>query len=242
LESAEAAGDRFATMPSLLANGLLSVGAAFFGSAFPTTIYIGHPAWKNMGARIGYSILNGTVIALLCLFGGITLVLNFIPLEVTLGILLWIGIIMTAQAYQEVPKPHALAVSLGLIPSLAAWALVLIETSLRKAGTSLFAIAPKFGNELYIHGVIALSQGFLLSSMIFASILVFLLERRFLTAAAWTVAAALLSLTGVIHAYRLTPAGVQNSFGTWEAPGFAMAYLASAALMALFFAWSRRRT
>ena len=25
----------------------------------PTTIYIGHPGWKALGARAGYSVLNG---------------------------------------------------------------------------------------------------------------------------------------------------------------------------------------
>src|SRR5215470_3984939 len=104
LESAEAGGDRYETKPSLLANGIGTIVAAFLGSAFPTTIYIGHPAWKAMGARAGYSILNGVVITLLCLFGGVTLVLKIVPLEATLGILLWVGVIITAQAFQEVPR------------------------------------------------------------------------------------------------------------------------------------------
>jgi Permeases len=228
LESAEAAGDRYETKPALLANGFFSVVAAFFGSAFPTTIYIGHPAWKSMGARTGYSILNGIVIALLCLFGGITLVLKIVPLEATLGILLWIGIIMTSQAFQEVPKRHALAVSLGLIPSLAAWALVLIETTAHKAGATLYEIAPKFGTEIYIHGIIALNQGFLISSMILSSIVVFLIDREFHKAAGWTTAAALLSSIGLIHAYTLTPTGVQNKFGLFEAPDFTITYAVTA--------------
>jgi len=80
-----------------------------------------------------------------------------VPLEAALGILLWIGLIITAQAFQEVPKPHALAVGLGLVPALAAWALVLIETTLRVTGSSLLAAAPQFKGELYLHGVIALS-------------------------------------------------------------------------------------
>jgi len=234
LESAEAAGDAYSTRSSLLANGFFSLLAAGFGSAFPTTIYIGHPAWKDMGARIGYSMANGIVIAGLCLFGMITLVLNYVPLEVTLGILLWIGIIMTAQAYQEVPKAHALAVSLGLIPALAAWALVLVETALRTAGTTLVAAAPKFGNQLYIDGVIALSQGFLLSSMVLASILVFLIDRKFLRAALWTLAAALLSQVGLIHAFKWGSSGIQNSFGLWQAPAFTLAYAAAALLMVIF--------
>jgi AGZA family xanthine/uracil permease-like MFS transporter len=110
LESAEAAGDRYETRPSLLANGIGTIAAAFFGSAFPTTIYIGHPAWKAMGARSGYSVLNGAVVTLLCFFGAIPLVLKVIPVEATLGILLWIGIIISAQAFQEVPRAHAIGV------------------------------------------------------------------------------------------------------------------------------------
>jgi AGZA family xanthine/uracil permease-like MFS transporter len=235
LESAEAAGDTYSTRSSLLANGVFSLLAAGFGSAFPTTIYIGHPAWKSMGARIGYSLVNGVVIALLCLLGMITLVIQYVPLEVTLGILLWIGIIMTAQAYQEVPKAHALAVSLGLIPALAAWALVLVETSLRVAGTTLAASVAKFGNQLYIDGVIALSQGFLLSSMVLASIMVYLLEQNFGRAALWTLGAAVLSQIGLIHAYEMGEVGVINSFGIWQAPAFTLAYFA-AALVMLYFA------
>ena len=57
IESAEAAGDRYKTFPSLMANGIGSVVAALFGSVFPTTIYIGHPGWKRLGARSGYSPL-----------------------------------------------------------------------------------------------------------------------------------------------------------------------------------------
>jgi adenine/guanine/hypoxanthine permease len=224
LESAEAAGDRFETRPSLLVNGGCSVVAAFLGSAFPTTIYIGHPGWKAMGARTGYSVLNGVVISLLCVIGGMPLVLRVVPLEAALGILLWIGLIITAQAFQEVPKTHALAVGLGLIPALASWALVLIETTLRVTGSSLWTAAPQFKGDLYIHGVIALSQGFMLSSMILAALLVQVIERRFRSAALWAAIAALLSFTGLIHAYELTPAGVQSKFGIAAAPDFAIIY------------------
>jgi AGZA family xanthine/uracil permease-like MFS transporter len=236
LESAEAAGDRYETRPSLLANGIGTLVAAFFGSPFPTTIYIGHPGWKAMGARAGYSVLNGTVVSLLCLFGAVTVVLHFVPIEATLGILLWIAIIITAQAFQEVPRKHTLAVGLGLIPALASWAVLLIETSLRAAGSNLFAVKDKFGSDLYICGAIALSQGFIISSMILAAMLVFVIERQFLKAAGWALAAAVLSSLGVIHAFELTSAGVQNKYGLFAAPGFALAYLFSAlALTALHF-------
>ncbi|MBI2191634.1 MAG: NCS2 family permease [Planctomycetes bacterium] len=240
LESAEAAGDRYETRPSLLANGIGSLAAALFGSAFPTTIYIGHPAWKAMGARAGYSILNGIAISALCLAGGMTLVLRFIPLEATLGILLWIGIIIAAQAFQETPKSHALAVALGLVPALANWALFLIENTLAIAGKTMPETAKAFtGKGIYLHGIIALNQGFLLSSMVLAAILVFIIDRDFLRAAVWTTVAMVLSLLGLIHAYDLTDHGIQNKFGLAAAPEFATMYGLTAAFL-LVLHWSSR--
>jgi AGZA family xanthine/uracil permease-like MFS transporter len=237
LESAEAAGDRYATRSSLAMNGIGSLVAGFFGSAFPTTLYIGHPGWKAMGARIGYSALNGFVIGVLCFTGAVSLVLVVVPMEATLGILIWIGVVMAAQAFQESPKPHAIAVAVGLIPALAAWVLVLIETTLRTAGSTLAEALPKFGNTLYIEGVITLSQGFLLTSMAFAAIVAFSMDRRFLAAAVTSFLCAILSATGLIHAYTLGPGGVEPVFGLMVRPDFVFAYvLLGLALLAARFA------
>lgn len=241
LESARAAGDAYDTRSSLLANGLGSLAAAAFGSAFPTTIYIGHPAWKAMGARAAYSTWNGAAVTLLCLVGGMGWVLRVVPIEVTLGILLWIGVIILAQCFQEVPKAHALAVAVGLLPALAAWGLMLVETSLRTAGSSLFAAAPLFGESLHVRGVIALSQGFLLSSMTLAALMVHIIERDFLKAAAWAAVSAALAAFGLIHAFDLTPAGVQNRFAFPAAGSFAAAYLVVGALLAGLHAWGAHK-
>ncbi len=242
IESAEAAGDRFRTFPSLMANGIGSVAAALFGSVFPTTIYIGHPGWKRLGARSGYSALNGIFISFLCLTGTIQAVLRLIPLEAGIGILLYIGIIIVAQSFQETPKEHAPAVALGIVPALAGWGLLMVETGLRAAGKSLFDVGlSKFSQEsLAIHGMISLERGFIFSSMILAAIGVGLIERRFFSAGAWSVAAALLSALGIIHAYELTASGVTSRFGLMAAPEFCLGYL----LLALLFftvGWIARR-
>jgi AGZA family xanthine/uracil permease-like MFS transporter len=239
LESAEAAGDCYPTRSSLMANGIGTLCAAFFGSAFPTTLYIGHPGWKAMGARSGYSAANGIGIGALCMLGGVSLVLKFVPMEVTLGILVWISIIITAQAFQETPKAHALAVAIGLIPSLATWALLLIDASVRAAGSSLFATAPKFGGDLFIHGVIALSQGFIISSMILAAIVALSIDREFLKAALWAFVGAFLAGSGIIHAYALTTQGVQNRFGLLAVPGFVAGYGLTGVLLLMLWAAER---
>ena len=230
LESAEAAGDKYDTAPSLLANGLGSILAAFLGSCFPTTIYIGHPGWKALGARTGYSILNGLFIALICLTGTMDAVLRFIPLEAGVGILLWIGIIIAAQAFQETPRHHALAVAVGIVPALAAWGLLMVESGLRAAGTNLYntVTSGSFQGIMPIQGTIALSQGFIFTSMILAAMSVYVIEREYWKASLWALTASVMSYVGVIHAYSLTQAGLAYNFRAGAAAEFAICYAAVA--------------
>jgi len=241
IESAEAAGDSYRTFPSLMANGIGSVVAAFFGSVFPTTIYIGHPGWKRLGARSGYSALNGLFIGFLCLTGTIQGVLAFIPLEAGIGILLYIGIIIMAQSFQETPKEHAPAVALGIVPALAAWGLLMVETGARAAGKSLFHVGfAAFAQSLPIQGMIALERGFIFTSMILAAIGVALIERQFVKAGIWALVAAFFSAIGIIHAYELTPGGVTSRFGWFAAPEFIWAYVLLAFLFFLVAALARK--
>ena len=241
IESAEAAGDRYRTFPSLLANGIGSVAASLFGSCFPTTIYIGHPGWKRLGARSGYSALNGVFISLLCITGTIQGVLAFIPLEAGIGILLYIGIIIVAQAFQETPEGHAPAVALGLFPAMAAWGLLMVETGLRAGGKSLPEVGlDSFAGSLAIHGMISLERGFIFTSTILAAIGVFLIEKQYVRAAFWSLAAAILAALGIIHAYDLTPGGVTTRLGLLAAPEFALSYLFMFFLFMAVGWWGRR--
>jgi AGZA family xanthine/uracil permease-like MFS transporter len=228
LESVKVAGDDYATRPSLLVNGLATLGAAVLGSPFPTTLYFGHLAHKAYGARVGYSILNGIVVLLICVTGLISPIMHFVPLEVVAIVIVWFGLVMVAQAFQEVPKSHCIAVAFGLLPMLAAWGLQIVDLALRKGGSSLLEAAPKFGDELAIYGLIALSQGALLVSMVWAAAIAFMLDRRFLHAAGWLLAGAVLSCFGFIHAYNLTSAGIVNRLGIFAAPRFAISYAAGA--------------
>jgi AGZA family xanthine/uracil permease-like MFS transporter len=209
LESAEAAGDAFNTRSSLLANGISGVVGVFFGNPFAPTIYIGHPGWKALGAGVGYSVLNAAAITLICLTGAVPFLLWFMPLEAIIGILLWIGLIITAQAFQEVPKAHAPAVAIGFIPALAAWGVLLIQTALGIAapGYTFAQAAAAFSPQLYFVGMLSLAQGFLLISIFFSAILAHAIDRRWLAAAVWCAIAAVMSACGIIHAFVFTPDG-----------------------------------
>jgi len=244
LESAEAAGDAYPTAPCLAANGVGSVVAAVCGSCFPTTIYIGHPGWKAMGARIGYSWLNGVVMALLCVTGAAAVVAAIIPIEAGMAIVMWIGIVIGAQAFQATPMKHAPAVIVGLLPGIAGWGAQLIKTSLRAAGLATVDrpftpdLLPIFARaDIYLGGAFALEQGQILSAMLLAAMTVFIIERQFGWAGACMLVAAGFSWVGLMHSYRWMPSDTVLHPGWGTGGTWAAGYL----LLALLFYWAAWR-
>ena len=244
LESAEAAGDAYPTAPCLAANGVGSVVAAVCGSCFPTTIYIGHPGWKAMGARIGYSWLNGVVMALLCVTGAAAVVAAIIPIEAGMAIVLWIGIVIGAQAFQATPMKHAPAVIVGLLPGIAGWGAQLIKTSLRAAGLATVDrpftpdLLPIFARaDIYLGGAFALEQGQILSAMLLAAMTVFIIERQFGWAGACMLVAAGFSWVGLMHSYQWMPSDTVLHPGWGTGGTWAVGYL----LLALLFYWAAWR-
>jgi len=233
LESAKIAGDDYPTVPSLLLNGVGTLVAAALGSPFPTTLYVGHAAHKANGARSGYSALNGLVTLVLCTTGLLPFVLRVIPLEVAGPVIVWFGLVTVGQAFVEVPRTQAIAVALGLLPIVAQWAAGIADTVARKAGSSLAELMPRMGSELALGGLLALSQGAVLTSMLWAAAMALAIERKFLHAAAWLSAAAVLAWVGVIHAFELTPTGIEGHLGWARAPAFACSYAAGAFFLLL---------
>lgn len=240
IESADAAGDSYPTAPSLTVNGLGTIAAACFGSCFPTTLYIGHPGWKALGARAGYSVLNALFFTVLCLSGSIAFVSWLVPVEAGMAIVLWIGIVMAAQAFEATPRHHAPAVVLGLLPGLGAWGVLMAKDGLRAGNTPFSAetVEKMTASGNYIGGGFALEQGFIFTAMILAAVTVHLIEQRFIKAAAWSLAAAALCAFGLMHAYTFTPADAVGNFGT-PALEWMTGYLIMAAIFA-GYGWMRR--
>ncbi|MDP2309516.1 MAG: NCS2 family permease [Pseudomonadota bacterium] len=203
LESAEAAGDRFPTMPSLAANGLGTIVAALFGSCFPTTIYIGHPGWKALGARAGYSWMNGIFLTIVCLTGTLGWIAWAVPIEAGMAIVLWIGIVITAQAFTATPRAHAPAVVLGLLPGVAAWGALMLKSGVRAAGGTFDAdLGVKLTQaDIHVNGLFALEQGFIFTAMVLAATTVQVIEGRFRRGAACLLVGSALSALGLMHGW-----------------------------------------
>jgi AGZA family xanthine/uracil permease-like MFS transporter len=220
IESAEAAGDSYSSFSSLAVNGIGTIAAAFFGSCFPTTIYIGHPGWKALGARAGYSTLNGLAVTLVCLTGSVALINAVVPIEAGISIVLWVGVIITAQAFQATPKEHAPAVAIGLFPAIAAWGSTVVEGAFRvSGGLTIQQALAQFDppgdtliNGFLLHGLIAIERGYIFTCMILAAIAAFLVDRRFFRAGIWSLVAAAFTAVGLMHAFQIAGNSIDYQF------------------------------
>ncbi len=219
VESAAVAGDHFPTTRVLTADGIISLIGCTMGNPFINAVYIGHPGWKAMGGRIGYSAATGAVVLVLAWTGIIPVMVALIPVVAISPILLYIGMLIGAQAFQETPKSHAPAIVLGLTPHLAAWAKMLIDNSLGAAGTNAGAVgAAKMGQVGVLYeGISILGGGAIVGGLVLAAIGVFVIERQFVKAAGFAFAGAVLTFLGFMHG---------EAIGFAESPVVAASYAA----------------
>ena len=219
----------------------LGLLAALLGSCFPTTIYIGHPGWKSMGARLGYSLANGAFITLICTTGSVALLALVVPVEAGAAIVLWIGIIIVAQAFEATPARHTAAVAVGLLPGIAAWGALMLKTGARAAaaatGESLTAGAPLEAAlgamDVSARGAFALEQGFIFTAMILAAATAEIIDGRMRRASLWMAAGTVLAWFGLIHAYRWVGPDTVVNMGWGTGAPWAAAYACAALVLAL---------
>jgi len=201
VESAAAAGDNYNLRKILLADGIGAIAGAILGSPFPPAVYIGHPGWKAVGGRIGYSLATGIVIALVCFLGLTALLLAVVPLVAILPILLYIGLVIGAQAFQASPKEHAPAVVLAIIPNVAAWGHLQIDSALAAVGSAAGAVGlDKLGaTGIVYHGMQLLGGGAVLAGLVLGAMAACIIDKQFRSAAAWAFVGAVLAFFGFIH-------------------------------------------
>ena len=205
VESASAAGDSYDLRKILAADGIGAIVGAILGSPFPPAVYIGHPGWKAVGGRIGYSLATGIVIAVVCFLGLTALLLAVVPLVAILPILLYIGLVIGAQAFQASPKEHAPAAVLAIIPNVAAWGQLQVDSALNAAGTSAAQVGmAKLGaSGLVYQGMALLGGGAVLAGLVLGAMAAFIIDRKFTEAAVYAFAGAVLAFFGFIHGGQL---------------------------------------
>lgn len=235
VESAEAAGDTYPVATCQVTDGVGTMVGALFGSPFPTTAYIGHPAYKKMGAHSGYIIGVGLVIPFAVFFGLLAFLNNLIPVAAAAPVLVFVALSLITNTAHSVKTEHMAAVTIAMMPHISSFLMI-------KWGAMMGALAAVGAQELpqlgdpaltaallqqgaHYTGHLALSQGAILTGLIWGAIVASVIDGNFRNAGGFALAAFGMSLVGIIHAASLH----------WPAfSGVAVGYLIAAAFLFIY--------
>ena len=221
-ESAIVAGDEYRARDILLTEAVATIAAGCCGGVIQNTPYIGHPAYKAMGARAGYTLATGLLIGVGAAVGVVAVLVRLLPEAAVAPILVFVGLQITAQAFLASPARHAPAVAVSFLPAVAA--LVLIEGGLLLGGVGKSPADLAGEGRLLWSALLVLGNGFILTALVWGSALVAIIDRRLRVAAAVLAIAAVATLFGLIH----SPLPGGAVFWPWEVASGAPHALAAA--------------
>jgi AGZA family xanthine/uracil permease-like MFS transporter len=232
-ESAAAAGDEYDTRQIVGVEALATLIAALCGGVIQTTPYIGHPAYKAMGGRAAYTLATALFIGGAGVLGYFGLLYAFIPKCALFGILIFIGLEITAQSFHATPVKHFAAVALSCVPAMAVLVMAFADrligmqidhttgvADLDQLAAKLTAmnVPPDLARELQT--VRALSNGFIVTSLLWAAALASLIDKRLHIAARYFAVASVLAACGVIHS-PIAGSPLMNPFSATGVPEIA---------------------
>jgi len=204
VESAEVAGDKYPVRTCQIMDGIGTMVGTLFGSAFPTTVYIGHPAYKRLQGRCGYALGVGIIIFLGAIFGFVDFLYKLIPTAAVAPMLVFVGIVITAQAFRASPARHAIAVAVAIIPHMSNIMTTKIRGAVSVVNADMDVATLEFAQRCAEQGITwigqsALAQGAIITGLLWGSIVALLIDLDFKKTAAFSGTAAFLTLIGIIH-------------------------------------------
>lgn len=235
-ESARVGGDDFDTRKILLTEAVATLLAGVCGGVAQSTPYIGQPAYKAMGARLGYTLMTGVFVGLGGILGYVSFFVKLIPAAILAPILIFVALDIVVQAFLATQARHAPAVAFSLLPTLARLLAIKYNDFLFTPEAWSAKLKPTEHGEISeTQVVIALGNGFILTAMLWGGFLAELIDRRVLRAAGYLMILGALTAPGIIHS--ALPAG--NMYNPLSLPAeaqmvpklFTLGYLALAGLL-----------
>ncbi len=217
-ESAASVGDDFQTSNVIGIEAIATVLAAFCGGVIQTTPYIGHPAYKVMGGRAAYTLATALFVGGAGLVGYFGVFFKLIPEAAVLPILVFIGIEITAQSFQATPRRHYAALAIACIPAMAKLIMIYLGQYIKVFDyqSAMDAGIIKAGDQAFLQSQIiylsVLAGGFILTSLIWASALAKITDRRFYGASVFLAVGGMLVMFGVMH----SPLAGDKMFLPWN--------------------------
>ncbi|MFH1223385.1 MAG: hypothetical protein V1647_03470 [Pseudomonadota bacterium] len=219
-ESARVGGDDYKTRDILLVEAIATILAGVCGGVAQSTPYIGQPAYKHMGSRIGYTLITGLFIGLGGMLGYVSFIVELIPRAVLAPILIFVALDIMSQAFIACPAKHAPAVAFAYFPTVAR--LMQIKFSnptlvAQETFAKLMTTVDKVIPEMQV--IVALGNGFILTAMLWGGFVAALIDKKLRQSVIYLLVLAGFTFFGVIHS--AMPDG--NMYFPWNLTGIAKA-------------------
>merc|ERR1719456_718383 len=154
--------------------------------------------------------MNGLIYFILSWFGVLAVIQSIVN-PATIGpIVFFVGLQVNEEALNFMPSRHYAAYIIGVFPSIFNW---VMNTSGRSASPSDDGSYNVNNLGASWNGLLAFAQGDLLISLLWTSILVMVMDRRWLGASLWAFIASIFAVFGVIHQFAA-------GFKAWKTPTF----------------------
>ncbi len=226
IQSAKMAGDVYPERRSMVMDGVSTLTGAMFGNPFPTTVYFGHPGWKELGARAGFSLVNAAAYLLICTTGLTGVLMALIPTEAVMVLLIFVGFSVTDSTFRSMDKKYYIVILLSMVPILFQYMQTLVSSAVQAAGGTMGTITPEMFAEFSvpIQGIMYLGNGGFLTSLLLAGLLACVVDKKYRMAGGFAGVMAVCAGIGMIHC---------EGIALLSGPGvvFGLIYLSVAALL-----------
>lgn len=246
LEQAAQSDEHFDERTCLLASGVCNLFGTLMGNPFPVNMYWGHPAWKKAKAGASFPLFVGVIYLVLCMTGLVAIATSLIPSSATLVLLMFVAITTGTQTFEVVEKKYypamivATAIPIfeliyGKIENGVSAATNAIGAALTAGGVNFDVSSVQVTSDYLAQAGVAngyfdMSKGSMLIAIIFASIIIFMVDRTWINVAGAFVVAGVCSFFGLIHS-----ASVQLN----AEPVYAGTYLAFAVVFVIIHFMSK---
>ncbi len=195
---ARIAGDEFDAGKVVRLDAAATAVSALFGGVVQTTPYFGHATYKRMGARTGYALGATAVVTVIGFLGIIELASQLIPEAVLKPILVVVASDILRLAFAGGDARHAPALLFATVPAILNYA----HTKVSDLYGRVVNVADGLLTQEWLAGYMllgAMARGYILTSLIWGAMIVWIIDRKMTRAACAAFAAALCTEFGIIH-------------------------------------------
>lgn len=236
-EQAAASNQKYDRRICLLSQSILSLVGALFGNPFPVTYYWGHPAWVKAKAGASYTMFAGITYLLLCVSGLVAVATSGIPIAATLVLLVFTAITTGVQALEVVEKKYYPAIIIAIAIPIFELIYDKINSAIGAAKNAFDAALTAAGIDFAADKVVvsetdmaasgipggfeSLSHGSMLIAILYACILIFIIDRKWSAISITFIVAGCCAFVGIIHS---------SEIKLYAAPQYVWLYFSGAAV------------